>query len=205
MIGSQFLNFLNPNPFENREQSKYYIPSSLTQDTGTNMGKIGLFYGTQTGKTETVAEAIQAEFSKHLVELHDIADAEVEDLEQYNFLLIGCPTWNIGELQSDWEGFYHELDNIDFKGKKIAYFGTGDQIGYGDNFQDAMGILEEKISQLGGQTVGSWSIDGYDFQESKAVKNGKFVGLAIDEDNQPDLTSSRIKSWVAQVSQELGL
>jgi flavodoxin I len=169
------------------------------------MAKIGLFYGTQTGKTETVAESIQAEFGNDLVDMNDIADVQPEDFANYDFLIIGCPTWNIGELQSDWEGFYDELDQIEFKGKKVAYFGTGDQIGYSDNFQDAMGILEEKISKLGGQTVGYWPTNDYDFNESKALKNGKFVGLAIDEDNQSDLTDTRIKNWVSQLIREFGL
>lgn len=170
------------------------------------MAKIGLFYGTQTGNTQTAAEIIQQEVGgDSVVELYDIADAEPSDFEEYDFIIIGCPTWNIGDLQSDWEGFYDELDNIDFSQKKIAYFGAGDQIGYADNFQDAMGILEEKISSLGGTTVGYWSTDGYEFNESKAVRNGKFVGLALDEDNQSELSDSRIKSWVAQIKQEFGL
>ncbi|AFY44042.1 flavodoxin FldA [Nostoc sp. PCC 7107] len=167
--------------------------------------KIGLFYGTQTGKTESVAEIIRDEFGKGVVILHDISQADATDFDEYQCLIVGCPTWNIGELQSDWEGFFPELDEIDFSGKFIAYFGTGDQMGYGDNFQDAMGILEEKISQRGGKTVGYWSTDGYDFNDSKALKNGKFVGLAIDEDNQSDLTDERIKEWVSQLKREFGL
>lgn len=63
---------------------------------------------------------------------------------------------------------YDELDNIDFSGKKVAYFRAGDQIGYADNFQDAMGILEEKISDLGGTTVGYWSRRSYN--ESKLIE-----------------------------------
>ena len=57
--------------------------------------------------------------------------------------------------------FLMTLDEIDFSGKKVAYFGAGDQVGYPDTFQDAMGILEEKISDQGGTTVGYWSTDGY--------------------------------------------
>jgi flavodoxin I len=166
--------------------------------------KIGLFYGTQTGKTEFVAEIIRDEFGDN-VTLHDISQAEAADFDDYQYLIIGCPTWNIGELQSDWEGFFPELDDLDFIGKLVAYFGTGDQLGYGDNFQDAMGILEEKISQCGGKTVGYWPNEGYDFNDSKALRNGKFVGLAIDEDNQSDLTEQRIKAWVAQLKTEFGL
>ncbi|AFY49100.1 flavodoxin, long chain [Nostoc sp. PCC 7524] len=167
--------------------------------------KIGLFYGTQTGKTESVAEIIRDEFGDGVVELHDISQADTADFDEYQCVIVGCPTWNIGELQSDWEGFYPDLDEIDFNGKMVAYFGTGDQIGYGDNFQDAIGILEEKISQRGGKTVGYWSTDGYDFNDSKALRNGKFVGLAIDEDNQSDLTDERIKAWVSHLKREFGL
>lgn len=170
------------------------------------MSKIGLFYGTQTGNTETLAQAIQAEFGgDSVVTLHDIADASPDDFADYACLIVGCPTWNIGELQADWEGFYDELDEIDFSGKKVAYFGAGDQIGYADNFQDAMGILAEKIRSLGGTTVGQWPMIGYEFNESKAVQNGKFVGLALDEDNQPELTESRISTWVAQVKMAFGV
>ncbi|MEB3312184.1 MAG: flavodoxin FldA [Snowella sp.] len=170
------------------------------------MAKIGLFYGTQTGNTQAIAELIQKEFGgADVVEVMDIAKASTEDLEAYDYLILGSPTWNVGELQSDWEGFYDELDSIPFSGKKVAYFGAGDQFGYADNFQDAMGILESKITELGGQTVGFWSTDGYDFNESKAVKNGKFVGLAIDEDNQSDLTEGRVKQWVSQLKSAFGI
>ena len=169
------------------------------------MATIGLFYGTQTGNTETIAAAIQTAFGDEIVALHDIADAEPSDLEGYDYLIIGCPTWNIGEMQSDWSGFYDELDNIDFQGKTVAYFGPGDQVGYADNFQDAMGILESKIASLGGATVGQWPVEGYDFNESKALRNGKFVGLALDEENQAELTDDRIQVWVAQVKSEMGL
>ena len=68
-----------------------------------------------------------------------------------------------------------------------------------------MGILAEKISSLGGTTVGQWPTSGYEFNESKAVQNGKFVGLALDEDNQPELTESRISNWVSQVKMAFGV
>ncbi len=171
------------------------------------MSKIGLFYGSNTGKTESAAEMIQAEFGgSSVVTLHEIADTSDSDFDGYDFLIIGSPTWDIGELQPDWDGFYNdELDNIDFSGKTVAYFGTGDQVGYAENFQDAMGILEEKISSLGGKTVGSWPTDGYEHEASKAEKGGKFVGLALDEDNQSELTEPRIKEWVAQLKSEFGI
>ena len=170
------------------------------------MSKIGLFYGSTTGNTEAAAELIQKEFGgESVVKLYNISDAETSDFEEYDCLILGCPTWNIGELQADWDGYLDELDDIEFNGKKVAYFGTGDQVGYTDNFQDAMGILEEKVASLGATTVGHWPTEGYDFEASKATKNGKFVGLALDEDNQSELSDKRIKDWVSKLKQEFSI
>ncbi len=170
------------------------------------MAKIGLFFGSTTGNTQDIAERIQKEFGgEDVVKLHEISEVEDNEFEDYENIIIACPTWDIGQLQSDWEGYYPELDEADFSGKKVAYFGAGDQEGYADNFQDAMGILEEKVSELGGKTVGYWSTDGYDFNESQAIRNGKFVGLALDEDNQDDLTDERISAWVKQLKSEFDL
>ncbi|AFY61222.1 flavodoxin FldA [Synechococcus sp. PCC 6312] len=169
------------------------------------MTKIGLFYGSQMGNTADIAERIAQAWGGDVVEVQDIAQASPDDLANYPCLIIGCPTWNIGELQSDWEAFFLDLADLDFAGKQVAYFGPGDQVGYADNFMDALGILEAEISRLGGKTVGYWPTEGYDFNESKAVKNGKFVGLALDEDNQAELTDSRIQAWVSQLKGEFQL
>ena len=40
---------------------------------------VGLFYGSDTGNTESVAKKIQAELGKNLVDLHDIRKAKKED------------------------------------------------------------------------------------------------------------------------------
>jgi len=168
--------------------------------------KIGLFYGTTTGTTESIAETIKEMLGSDIVDLYDISEVELEDFSEYEYLIIGCSTWNLGELQSDWDSFFESLDEIDFDGKTVAYFGPGDQIGYGDSFQDAIGMLEEKISSLGGTTVGYTSTKGYDFNESKAVRdNNQFCGLAIDEDNQSNLTEERIIAWVEQLKKEFKL
>ncbi|MEL6385668.1 MAG: flavodoxin FldA [Cyanobacteria bacterium J06626_18] len=170
------------------------------------MAKVGLFYGSTTGKTADAAEQIQSALGgDSVVDLHDISEKSVGDLAEYDYLIIGCPTWNIGDVQDDWDAVIEDLDEVDFGGKTIAYFGTGDQVGYADNFQDAMGILEEKISELGGKTIGYWPADGYDHSESKAIRDGKFCGLALDDDNESEKTESRIQTWCSQIKSEMGL
>ncbi|MEM7184995.1 MAG: flavodoxin FldA [Spirochaetota bacterium] len=167
------------------------------------MSKIGLFYGSTTGNTEGIVEDIQVKLGgKDVVVLHEISTVQAEHFDRYENLIIACPTWDEGELQSDWDENFNGLDKANFANKKVAYLGIGDQVGYSDTFQDAIGILEEKISGLGGETVGHWPADGYEYTASKAVKNGKFVGLALDEDNQSELTMERIDKWVEQLKSE---
>jgi len=54
--------------------------------------------------------------------------------------------------------------------------------------------------------VGHWPTEGYHFEASKGLADDKhFIGLAIDEDRQPELTQQRVDTWVKQISQELSL
>ncbi|MGD1942187.1 MAG: flavodoxin FldA [Leptolyngbyaceae cyanobacterium] len=170
------------------------------------MAKVGLFYGSTTGKTADAAEQVQAALGgEDVVDLFDVSEKSAADLAEYDCIIIACPTWNIGDLQDDWEAILDDLDDVDFSGKTVAYFGTGDQVGYADNFQDAMGILEEKISGLGGKTVGYWPADGYDHTDSKAIRDGKFCGLALDDDNESDKTEERINTWCGQIKSAMGI
>jgi len=170
------------------------------------MAKVVLFYGSTTGKTADAAEQMQAALGGDaVVDVHDISDKSAANLAEYDYLIIGCPTWNIGDLQDDWDAIFEDLDDVDFSGKTVAYCGTGDQVGYADNFQDAMGILEEKIAELGGKTVGYWPADGYEHNDSKAMRDGKFCGLALDDDNESEKTEERIQTWCSQVKSAFGI
>lgn len=162
--------------------------------------KTGIFYGSDTGYTEDVAKIMASIIGVDEVDLCDIGEASVEDFDKYERIIIGLSTWYDGELQSDWEDFFPNLDDIDFTGKTVAIFGLGDQEGYGTWFVDGIGIVYDKIMEKGAKVVGEWATDGYDFDESKAVKNGKFVGLAIDEDNQTHQTEERVNKWLKQIS-----
>lgn len=160
------------------------------------MKNIGLFFGSDTGNTENVANKI----ADHLgLEAQDIAGNSSDIFDDYDFLILGTPTANYGEMQPDWDYFVPELEDADLNGKTVALFGLGDQVDYPDSFLDAMGDLAELIEKAGGQLVGAWSTEGYDFNDSRAVKDGQFVGLALDEDRQPELTDSRISTWLTQL------
>lgn len=157
-----------------------------------------IFYASSTGNTEEVANKIHEKLNDF--ELIDIAQDGISKMNDCNFIIIGSSTWGEGDLQDDWEDCFDELQSIDFKEKTVAFFGLGDQDGYGDEFADAIGILYEVISEKGAKIVGHTSIDGYDFDSSRAVVDGEFIGLVIDEDNQSELTDERIENWCKENS-----
>jgi len=164
--------------------------------------KIGLFFGSDTGNTETIAEKI-IEILDRDIDLINIYDAKAEDFTQYDDLILGLSTWHDGELQSDWDTFFMEFSEVDFTNKTIAFFGLGDQYIYADYFIDGVGTIGEVVINNGGKVIGKWSTKGYEHTESKAeIEEGIFLGLALDEDNQPELTDKRIKTWTKQIIEE---
>jgi flavodoxin I len=123
----------------------------------------------------------------------------------YDYLIIGCPTWNIGQLQDDWDAIFPDLDELDFSGKKVAIFGLGDQYAYPDNYCDAIGILGRKFAAQGAELVGFTPADGYEFSHSLGVEEGLFMGLALDEIHESKQTPTRITDWVWQLVDEFDL
>lgn len=108
---------------------------------------IGLFYGSSTCYTEMAAEKIRDIIGPELVTLHNLKDDAVALMEQYDVLILGIPTWDFGEIQEDWEAIWDQLDSVNFEGKIIAMYGMGDQLGYGEWFLDALGMLHDKLAQ----------------------------------------------------------
>ena len=171
------------------------------------MAVIGLFFGSDEGNTEFVAQRIQQRIGEESVDLYDIADVTQLEFADYQFIVLGIPTWDFGQIQSDWEEFWGDVSEIDFSGKRVALFGLGDQFGYGDYFLDAMGLLHDVLVEQGAIIVGQWPIEGYEFDASKALAadGAHFVGLGIDEDQQEEMTSERLNQWCQQIVREFEL
>ena len=169
--------------------------------------RIKLVYGSDTGNTELVTADLVKLLDKDEVEVKTVDKVTEEDWQSHFNYLLGIPTWYDGELQSDWEDYFEEFKKIDFTGKKVAIFGLGDQIGYEEWFCDGIGILGKVIIENGGKLLGYTQKDSsYDFDESLALADDSTLyGLALDEDNQPELTEERLKKWVIQIKNEFQL
>ena len=164
------------------------------------MNKTIVIYGSSTGTCEGIAEKIAQKLGCEVLNVQDMTADTVADNVN---LILGTSTWGAGELQDDWYDGITTLKGADLTGKTIALFGCGDCESYGDTFVGGMGELYDAVKASGARIVGSVETDGYTFDDSAAVVDGKFVGLPLDDVNEDDKTDGRIDAWVAQISPNL--
>lgn len=162
------------------------------------MANIAIVYGSSTGATKSVAERISEVLGG--VDLFDVDGLNFDDLSEYDFLILGTSTTGIGDLQDDWDSALSKLSKFDFSNKKVALFGLGDSASFSDSFAAALYTLYKEIKGKA-EIVGAVDVDGYTFDSSDAVVDGKFVGLALDEDNEYNETDARIAAWIEDLKQ----
>ena len=83
----------------------------------------------------------------------------------------------------------------------MALFGAGDCGTHGENFVSALGILYDSFKAAGATIVGDVPTEDYTFEYSFAVRDGKFIGLPIDEINESEKTEERIENWIETLRQ----
>lgn len=166
------------------------------------MKKIAVLYSFNTKKTGKVAERIKEYFNNDQLEMVNAELITEEQFMAFDHIIMGVATWFDGELPNYWDEFVPALEDLDLSGKKIALYGLGDQKGYPENFLDGMGIMADILEAQGANLVGFTSIEGYEFEGSRALRGEQFAGLAIDYENQGSMNKERIAAWVEQLKKE---
>jgi flavodoxin I len=164
---------------------------------------VAIIYGSSTLNTEFVSQRLAAAFGADRAELFNVSSITPDLIRDREFLVFVSSTWGVGDLQDDWEAFFPEVEPLDFSGKTVGLVGVGDQENYPDTFCDSIAILYDTVTKRGGSVVGWTDTEGYSFSSSRAVRDGRFIGLIVDEDNQADRTDDRIREWVKQVAPAL--
>ena len=171
------------------------------------MNKIGIIFGTDSGTTRLIAKKIASKLGDLADKPININRIGIADLLKYDALIIGTPTYGVEQLpgvstgiaNGSWEDFLPQLEGADLSGKVIALYGLGNQDKYSDRFVDSMYYLYDVLKQRGATFIGGWDTEGYSFDASRAVIDGKFVGLVLDQNNQAILTDQRIDTWLEQI------
>ena len=173
------------------------------------MKKIALVYWPKKGNTEEAAYKIYSKFDKETIDIFTITEINTAEFAMYDAFIIGGSTtgadsWGHAH-KTRWTGFFAKIEKAELVGKPFALFGLGDQVLYPNHFVDGMAFLKEMFEKQGAEHKGWWPTEGYDFQESESVENDMFYGLALDNDQQQELTDERVSKWVEQIKKEFGL
>ena len=160
------------------------------------MNKTCIIYGSSTGTCQDLASRIAVKLGVDNADVFDAGSISAEQLEGYQNLVLG-------EMQDDWYDGVKAVKAANLNGKTVAIFGCGDSEGYSDTFCGGMGELYNAAKEAGAKVIGKVSTDGYTYDDSEAVVDGQFVGLALDEVNEDDKTDERIDAWVAAIKPEL--
>lgn len=165
------------------------------------MKKTVIIYGSSTGTCQNIAEIIATKLGVN--DILDVAKVTASQISAYDNLILGTSTWGAGEMQDDWYDGIKELKNANLNGKTVALFGCGDSQSYSDTFCDGMGEIYRELQSSGCNIIGNTPTDGYTYDNSTAVASGRFVGLAIDDVNESDLTENRIDAWITGIKDQL--
>ena len=167
------------------------------------MNKTCIIYGSSTGTCQGIAEKIASKLGIEAGDVYDVANIDSSTPDAYQNLLLGTSTWGAGELQDDWYDGLDKLKSANLSGKTIALFGCGDCESYGDTFCAGMDEIYNGLKDSGAKFIGQVSTDGYTYEDSAAVVDGKFIGLALDDVNEDDKTDERIDSWINEIKSSL--
>ncbi len=173
------------------------------------MSKTAIFFGPLEGSVNRVANKLKKIIGEDKVVMVPVNSASVADLEKYDKIIfgistVGKDTWKSTYSNVDWAEFLPEISKTSYEGKSIAIFGLGDHITYAATFVDHIAVLARELIDSGAILSGQVDADEYEYHESEAVVDGKFLGLPIDEDFEPELTDERLKKWVKQISADFG-
>ena len=157
------------------------------------MSKTIVVYGSTTGTCESIAQTLGDQLGAEVI---NVSDLTANQLAEADNIVLGTSTWGAGELQDDWYDGVNVVKSANLSGKRVALFGCGDSASYSDTINGGMKELYDAAVAAGATVVGAVPTDGYTFDDSDAVVDGQFVGLALDDVNEDDKTSERISAWL---------
>jgi len=167
------------------------------------MSKTALFYSPEGGNVNRVTNMLGALIGKDKVDIIPVKEVEKGDLDKYNKIIllgstVGVDHWNNETIVDEWPEFFTKNKEVSFEKKKVAIVGLGNSFIYPSHFVDGMADLYERLTKLNAKVLGKVEKKGYDFTESEALNDdGFFCGLPIDEDNEDELTTERLKNWIS--------
>ena len=166
------------------------------------MTRMAIFYGSSGGATRSIAQQLATALGI-ADQCYDIGAVDPAMIANYDRIILGTSTWGLGDIQDDWAANLIRLSGLDLSGATVALFGLGDACNYPDTFVDGLDDLYKAVTQAGATVVGAVPAEGYLCDDSRALRDGVFIGLPIDEDSQSEMTDERLAAWIGQLREQM--
>lgn len=168
--------------------------------------QLGIFFAPSGGSVHKIARLLKQKLTEYQPDLFVLSDITPLQLLDYHNLIFVCSTlgrntWEM-EQKDPWSSFIPQMLRIRLEGRKVAIVGLGDHVSYPNHFVDGMDILAHTVEEIGGQLIGATETRDYVFNDSRALKDGKFIGLPLDEDYESDKTEERINAWLEKINKQ---
>jgi flavodoxin I len=169
------------------------------------MKKTAIFYSPEGGNVNHVANKLADLIGNDKVELFPVREVEKGDVNNYSQIIfigstVGADHWSNETLVNEWQGFFTKIADLSFEDKKVAIIGLGNSVLYPEHFADGMAHLYKDIKEKNANIFGFVDAEDYTFEDSEAVNDeGLFCGLALDEDNEDELSAERLEKWISKL------
>lgn len=159
------------------------------------MGHILVLYASTTGNTEMMADVIADTFATDgydiTIKTFDFDWIDVEELGDYDAVLIGTHTWDDGSLPYEVEDFYDDLETVDITGQRFAVFGSADS--FYPTYGGAVDLIGDRLIELGGRVYDErLKVDMYpnkkDLQDCQAF--AKHIAMILLDDGDDEIDSA---------------
>ena len=166
------------------------------------MSKTAIFFSPVGGNVNSVAIKLAELIGNDKIDIIPVKEAGNEDVDKYNQIIlagstVGADHWTNEMLVDEWEEFFAKIGEYSFEKKKVAIVGLGNCVLYPEHFADGMADLYKRVTKQNAEVFGFFKAKEYDYTDSESVnEDGFFCGLAIDEDNEPELTTERLEKWI---------
>jgi flavodoxin I len=174
------------------------------------MSKTAVFYSPVGGNVNNVANKLGEMIGNDKVDIIPVKEVESEDLDKYQQIIlvgstVGTDHWKNEIIVDEWPEFFRKSKETGYENKKVAIVGLGNCVLYPEHFADGMAVLYEEIKKQNGEVLGKVNTEGYDFTDSESLdEDGYFCGLALDEDNEAELTEERLEKWISLLKPDFG-
>jgi flavodoxin I len=171
------------------------------------MSKIGIFFGPLKGSVNRVADMIRDKIGAEKVEMVHVKTATPDDFKRFDKIIfgistVGKETWDASISKTDWGIFLTRNKQRRFFRENRSHFRPWQPCYLCFEFCRFMGLLARELMKTEARIVGQVPTDDYEFEESAAIFDGKFIGLPLDEDFEPELTPERVDNWLETLKNE---